>query len=349
MIAVNLRSLENGEVLHIQSAFQLLQFPIKEKIKSALIFEEHVTVSYSKEDNLAASYIYLEPRLFQSMRSEKDIIYLNIEFENGANFNVPLKLEYSVTWAMNVIHQKRIWIESILKSSTHVIKKRPSLIPDPACSAALKTDHVSTHENWRLLRRAVDDIDSGFGVDIGAGVCEKIYGNIVNIEIFDYPSTDVIAYGDNIPIKQDSFDFAICLAVLEHVPNPFDVAAEIQRIVKPGGQILIVMPFLQHVHGYPYHFFNATTKGAEQLFNNCILQEHFQDFSCHPIRTLRQVITDYFRGLAANDSVTAKKFLDLKLSEIAGIEQSRDEKFLNVSEDCMNRIAHANFSVFKVK
>ena len=50
--------------------------------------------------------------------------------------------------------------------------------------------------------------------------------------------------------------------------GPFFVAHEIKRIVKPGGHIFIDWPFLQPVHGYPAHYYNATLEGLRRMFSD---------------------------------------------------------------------------------
>lgn len=39
-------------------------------------------------------------------------------------------------------------------------------------------------------------------------------------------------------------------------------------MLKPGGRVFIDWPFLQPVHGYPSHFFNATREGMTSIFKD---------------------------------------------------------------------------------
>ena len=70
------------------------------------------------------------------------------------------------------------------------------------------------------------------------------------------------------PIASGSLDGISCLAVLEHVEKPWVVAQEMRRMLKPGGLVFIDWPFLQPVHGYPSHFYNATRTGLGNLFKD---------------------------------------------------------------------------------
>ncbi|HEX4600761.1 MAG TPA: class I SAM-dependent methyltransferase [Gemmatimonadales bacterium] len=50
-----------------------------------------------------------------------------------------------------------------------------------------------------------------------------------------------------IPFSADAYDFVFCIEVLEHVPNPFGTLAEIHRVLRPGGVLVLSVP-------NPYHF-----------------------------------------------------------------------------------------------
>jgi predicted SAM-dependent methyltransferase len=44
-------------------------------------------------------------------------------------------------------------------------------------------------------------------------------------------------------------DAVICLEVLEHVGYPFRAAGELVRVLRPGGRLLLTVPFLTSYHG----------------------------------------------------------------------------------------------------
>lgn len=45
--------------------------------------------------------------------------------------------------------------------------------------------------------------------------------------------------GENLPFADASFDLVICWDVLEHVQNPEQLLAELARVIRPGGRVLI--------------------------------------------------------------------------------------------------------------
>jgi ubiquinone/menaquinone biosynthesis C-methylase UbiE len=107
----------------------------------------------------------------------------------------------------------------------------------------------------------------------------------------------VLAVGDALPFKDATFDVILSLAVLEHVPDPFTCARELQRVLKPGGKIMLILPFLQAEHGYPSHYFNATRFGAQRLFKDMLLDQQYLETSNHPTFTLNQILGVYASGL----------------------------------------------------
>lgn len=68
-----------------------------------------------------------------------------------------------------------------------------------------------------------------------------------------------------IPTESGYFDAIICIAVLEHVENPEDVVPEMYRVLKPGGHLILEVPFLQPEHKVPTDFQRYTKDGLVRL------------------------------------------------------------------------------------
>ncbi|MFA5776890.1 MAG: class I SAM-dependent methyltransferase [Parcubacteria group bacterium] len=58
----------------------------------------------------------------------------------------------------------------------------------------------------------------------------------------DFLPVDVVAFGDNIPVADESQDFVVSSHVLEHFPDPIKALKEWYRIVKKGGYIFMIVP-----------------------------------------------------------------------------------------------------------
>jgi SAM-dependent methyltransferase len=133
-----------------------------------------------------------------------------------------------------------------------------------------ETTAVSSHgydgNGMALVNRYAD----GLVLDCGAGSRDIYFENVVNFEIVDYASTDVLGVGEELPFKDGTFDAIISVAVLEHVKDPFRCAREIVRVLKPGGELYCAVPFLQPLHGYPHHYYNMSHQGLKALFDHSL-------------------------------------------------------------------------------
>jgi SAM-dependent methyltransferase len=154
----------------------------------------------------------------------------------------------------------------------------------------------------------------GLVLDCGAGSRPVYFPNVVNYEIVDYPSTDVLGVGEALPFRDGTFDAVISVAVLEHVRDPFACAAEIARVLKPGGRLYCCVPFLQPYHGYPHHYFNATPQGIRRLFEDALTVEDVRVLgSTHPVWALQWMLGVWAQGLPPE---TRKAFRRMRVSDL---------------------------------
>ena len=87
----------------------------------------------------------------------------------------------------------------------------------------------------------------------------------VGDEAWDYGDIDCVGDLAAIPLVADSFDAALNVVVLEHLPHPELALAEIARVLKPGGKLLLVAPQQWEVHQAPHDYFRFTRYGLEEL------------------------------------------------------------------------------------
>ena len=64
----------------------------------------------------------------------------------------------------------------------------------------------------------------------------------------------------------ETFDAIVVMEVLEHVLDPLSAASEIHRLLKPGGRLILSVPFIFPLHDRPYDFFRYTRYGLAHLF-----------------------------------------------------------------------------------
>ena len=70
------------------------------------------------------------------------------------------------------------------------------------------------------------------------------------------------------PLPEDigQFMHVECMSVLEHSRRPWKMAANIERLLQPGGTLLVTVPFVWRVHGYPSDYWRFTKDGVRALF-----------------------------------------------------------------------------------
>ncbi|HXI32725.1 MAG TPA: class I SAM-dependent methyltransferase [Gemmatimonadales bacterium] len=117
--------------------------------------------------------------------------------------------------------------------------------------------HAPAAERMRFRRAAaVARVPAGAAVlDIGArdgGLRHVLPGGTryQGVEIdpaFAEPDILIHDISQGLPFPADSYDFAFCLEILEHLPDPFQAIGEIHRLLKPAGVLIVSVP-------NPYHF-----------------------------------------------------------------------------------------------
>ncbi len=137
--------------------------------------------------------------------------------------------------------------------------------------------------NWlvhRILKRHLTRVARkharGRLLDVGCG--EKPYRTLfapcvtehVGLDRHDTQHSreaiDLDGYADAIPAEAMSFDTVLCTAVLEHVEEPAHAIAEMHRVLRPGGVVILTAPFFWHIHEEPRDFYRYTSFGLRYLF-----------------------------------------------------------------------------------
>lgn len=101
-------------------------------------------------------------------------------------------------------------------------------------------------------------------LNVGAGYTD-LGSNVINIDIFDSGTTDVLASAMALPLEDGCADLVILQGVLEHVEDAASTVAESFRVLKRGGLFYTEMPFLQPYHESPIDLRRSTKSGLATL------------------------------------------------------------------------------------
>jgi ubiquinone/menaquinone biosynthesis C-methylase UbiE len=77
---------------------------------------------------------------------------------------------------------------------------------------------------------------------------------------WDTKRIDLVSDITSIPAPDSSFGAIFCSEVLEHVPEPTHALDEFNRLLKPGGKLILTAPFGSNVHMAPYHYCTGFSK-----------------------------------------------------------------------------------------
>ena len=114
-----------------------------------------------------------------------------------------------------------------------------------------------TNPNWLVLRRRreifkrwlaqvdgreLDVLDVGGRIQPYRPLLEGRIRRYVAIDLRRTPLVSIVARAEQIPLAGGQFDVVICTQMLEYVPDPGAVIAEIYRVLKPGGCLLLSAP-----------------------------------------------------------------------------------------------------------
>jgi SAM-dependent methyltransferase len=89
---------------------------------------------------------------------------------------------------------------------------------------------------------------------------------------WDYSRLDALADLTALPFRAGTFEAAINLVTLEHLPEPALALAEIARTLTPGGRLLIAAPHEWEVHQAPHDYFRYTRFGLQHLLEKSGLE-----------------------------------------------------------------------------
>jgi SAM-dependent methyltransferase len=81
---------------------------------------------------------------------------------------------------------------------------------------------------------------------------------------YDIPDTTYFT-GDRWPVEDAAADTVLCTETLEHVLDPLGFLAEAKRSLRPGGRLILTVPFAARWHYVPFDYWRFTPSGLKHL------------------------------------------------------------------------------------
>ena len=116
-------------------------------------------------------------------------------------------------------------------------------------------------------KRFFDSVGEGVILNLGAGERNILTGATwVGFDIQPHANCEIVGDAHDLPFQDESFDAVHTVSVFEHLRKPWRAAAEIVRVLRPGGVLFCSVPFAYPIHGSPYDFFRYTPDGLVSVF-----------------------------------------------------------------------------------
>lgn len=169
--------------------------------------------------------------------------------------------------------KKESGLRSYLKSIEDEFwrKKRSSIVP-----SVLQFDYLHMRSLVEAIKKALTQLPKNKKykiLDVGCG--NKPYQSLfspftksyIGVDL-DRRVADVVAPAEKLPFGSNSFDLVVCFQTLEHCQNPLKVVAEIKRVLKPKGYVLLTAPGIWMHHPSPHDYYRWTHEGLRELFKS---------------------------------------------------------------------------------
>jgi len=142
----------------------------------------------------------------------------------------------------------------------------------------------------------------GLTLDIGCAYSpyKSFFPNRIGVDINFSPGVDIIADAHKLPFENEKFENILCSEVLEHLHSPWVAIAEMGRVLKKGGHLILTTRFIYPIHDAPNDFYRFTRYGLKNLFSkewNIIgIEEEFDTKNTLAVLLQRIGYQSVFRG-----------------------------------------------------
>jgi SAM-dependent methyltransferase len=148
-----------------------------------------------------------------------------------------------------VSHLRHQTLQRITASAVQLGRER--LYPDRrSCEYLFLTERRKLFSEWlqKLPEGPLRVLDVGGRIQPYRALLKGREGSYIAVDPQVTGLVNVVAVGENLPLKDESVDLVLCTGMLCYAKDPVRVIAEIRRVLIPGGTLLLGVPAM-----HPYH------------------------------------------------------------------------------------------------
>lgn len=98
----------------------------------------------------------------------------------------------------------------------------------------------------------------------GSGNLKEFAPNVVSTDIVPLPWLDAVADAQNLPFANESFDNIVLFDVLHHIENVTLFFNEALRVLRAGGRVVMMEPYISFASWPIYHFLHPEPVNFQQ-------------------------------------------------------------------------------------
>lgn len=257
------------------------------------------------------SHLLACPECHASLKNEGDRLICSLcNKEYGMENGIPILFHGKSTMVKDsgedyYINEEKIsGINKKIKRSEFLKKMKRAFFNVPVYRNSI-TGNRETWEANCLAQCGIETLnEENFILNLGSGVqVVKQKAQFIEFDIAPHQNVHVVGDGHYLPFQDDSLSGVCILSVLEHVSQPWKIAEEVYRVLKPGGFVFAYTPFYFPYHGAPYDYFRYTDNGLRAIFQS------FQEIACFsdqcPTRAMIIATAEYWSHFSNHRAISS--------------------------------------------
>jgi len=149
--------------------------------------------------------------------------------------------------------------------------------PNVAYSGISNHSYVIATKQIKQYQKVIKNNASGYLLDCGCGDVPYygIYKHLITDSYcidWEYSPQEQVHVDQFVNLNEKftiphEFDTILLSDVLEHIAEPKQLLQELNKLLKPNGKIIIMVPFMYRLHEEPHDYYRYTEHGLRHLLN----------------------------------------------------------------------------------